>query len=755
MGNYKVKGVKHRRVKPKAVLTLLLLAVVAVVAWLQRDNIGAVVDALRHGAVLPLVGAFAAEGGRILFHAHAYTRSFRVIGYRVPLRDTVPAWFKAVFMNTVLPSGGTSGLAAVIDTARRRGVPVGSATTATIFTQTCFYLSMLFVIVVGFVVMARSGSLQVRDVLLGCIMGVAAFAFVGLLTMGHYAPGVLQRFLRWVERLVVRVLAKLRIKKQPKPWADNLVHSFSTAATEISRQPRRALAVLGSMVVAMAFDMCAFMCAGLAFGIDRPDALFGGYVTALVFNSFNVTPGGAGVVEGLASAVLVGYGYPLTVSVSAVLVYRALMYWIPLVVGGVAMYFTGAFGLGGAGAEGASEKFEKSEKDGAAAEPAARASVAAAAARMIVDDGLVYVKRRRPQTTLRERLAAFINDEMELRCVACALACAATGAVGLGAAVLPPDPVVVGAVESIAGGVHLLGVVPMAVFSYLLLVCVPGVLIHSQGNWLVAMMSLLGLGVSCALAGHSIWVMVLVIVSLALFAVWRGGFSFHGYFKSLTRLMRVLVWCVVVIVLFVAVGSLAVRGAIAPDPGAAGVVWMGFQTLLVNPSFDGVELGGNAVRFFVCARAVAVAFTLLMGVTILLVAVGKALAWRRPERREARAAARAEAEAADAERKEVRRAQRAERKAELRARLGLRPKEPERDEDVIESHDWDVLVDVDPAVAAGYSGYTYPQRDAEPEPEAEAGAGEEPAQESGLAPEPEFQPEGEPSAASQEETPSA
>lgn len=673
MADFKIKGVNRRLFKPRTLIAAVLVVALLVVAWTQRGNIASVLSAMSKGALVPLIAAAVLESVRIVFHSYAYTRSFKVIGFDVPLRLTIPAWFKAVFMNTVLPSGGTSGLAAVVDAARRRGVPVGSATSAALFTQTCFYCSMLVVIVIGFVVMAQSGTLQVRDVLIGCVMGVAAFAFLGLLAMGHYAPGLLQRFMRWVERLVVRACKAVRLKRQPGPWADSLVHSFSSAATELSRNPRRALAVFAAMLVAMAFDMLTFVASGVAFGVTRIDALFGGYVTALVFNSFNVTPGGVGVVEGLASAVLAGYGYPATQAVSAVLVYRALMYWIPFVIGGVTMHVTGAFGLGGGkAAEGSKPVGKVRSTVGAAGQrivagvsEMAEAAAAAAAARLSdVDAEPVYVHRRHPDATWHERLVSFVSDTIEFRTVVCALAVCATSVVAFVAAALPPDPVMVDVVTNHVLGHSPLDPVAMVVCAYLALMCVPGILIHDQGNWLTAMVALVGLGFATALSGHGVWASVLSIAALVVLSLCHGCFRRHGFFRSLTRLFRIMVYCVCVAVAYALVGALAVRGAIDPDPGVGGALWMGLQSLAVQPRIGGFELAEQARWFFGSVGAVRVTFTVAMLYVIGLLAARRIVDSRRPERRRAREAAHAEAQAAARRRKSERRARRAERRGE-------------------------------------------------------------------------------------------
>ena len=111
MADIRVRGIGRRKLKPKTLLGVLILATLVLFAWVRRDDIALVLDALLQGARAALVVGALFELGRVCFHALAYTRSFKVIGADVPLSQTVPAWFKAVFMNTVVPSGGASGLA--------------------------------------------------------------------------------------------------------------------------------------------------------------------------------------------------------------------------------------------------------------------------------------------------------------------------------------------------------------------------------------------------------------------------------------------------------------------------------------------------------------------------------------------------------------------------------------------------------------------------------------------------------------------
>ena len=503
MAGIRVRGVGRRKLKPKTLLGVLIVATLCLFAWVRRADIAMVADALMQGATAALVVGACFELGRVFLHALAYTRSFKVIGADVPLASTVPAWFKAVFMNTVVPSGGTSGLACIIDVARRRGVAVGSATTATLFTQTCFYLAMFLAILLGFWVMARAGTLTGRDVAVGSIMGCAALAFVALLALGHLAPGTLQRALRAVERLVVRVCTKLPfVKKAPAPWADSLVRSFSAAATSLVRNPGRAATVYLSMVAAIALDALSFFACGYAFDVTAVDALFGAYVTALVFNSFNVTPGGAGIVEGLAAAVLAGYGYPLSQALSVILCYRAFMYWIPLLVGGVMM----------------------------------RASRGSRGEQVVVASEAEGETGVEEKPSLLARFKRYACSEAGRSCLFCAALMVASACTAIGSSLMPADPALVGIVSNIVLGWHPMDARWMVVAAVLVLVCLPGIFLRDAANWLASIAALVVLGFSCVLAAHGAATVVLCLVSLAALVICNQSFAHHPYQLFFLRL---------------------------------------------------------------------------------------------------------------------------------------------------------------------------------------------------------------------------
>lgn len=627
-----VRGVQRGRTRARALLTALLVVAVAVVLWRFRSQVAGVFAALMSGSLVPMIGAAAFGAGRIVLHALSYTRSFRIVGADVGLRFTIPAWFKAVFMNTVLPSGGTSGLAAVVDAARGRGVPVGSATSAALFTQTCYYSAMFLVVVVGMAILGASGMLEARDVVFSLLMGFAALGFLSLLIFGHLTPGTLQRLMRRAERLVVRICSVLRLRA-PAPWADRVVRSFSDAASRIVGRPKQALAAAAVMVVAMALDMLAFICAGLAFGMGWLPALMGAYATALVFNSFSPTPGGVGVVEGLSAAVLAGYGYPLALALSAVLSYRALMYWIPFAIGGVAMRLTSAFASGKQEDKAdAATSDSVGEKDGAAA-----GSVGKAAARVLIrwtsPRSLVGAGGAALAAVWEMVAAALPRDSGLLEMLSTYVP----------SALVPLDPTIVIAT------------------AYLVLLCVPGLVVQDMGCWILSVASLSLLGAVSALAGNGTSAELVVLIALATLVVLHAGFMRHNFLRRVDRLGWVLLFGLGVAALYAGLGMVFLRTSLPGNVDVPHAALIGLWSLVANPGPDVVGTLGRAAWFSHSARAVSAT---LLAASVFVAALVVVSRWRRSrsprsramraynknETRVAQQVARAEREAARKER---------------------------------------------------------------------------------------------------------
>ncbi|MDQ6938212.1 MAG: lysylphosphatidylglycerol synthase domain-containing protein [Actinomycetota bacterium] len=129
---------------------------------------------------------------------------------------------------------------------------------------------------------------------------------------------------RWGRRLRGRVLPGLR--------------SAASSLRAVAAEPRRALALFGGSAGVTAGYGLALVAAVKAFGGGLPaTSIFAVYLGGSALAAVSPTPGGLGALEAALVAGLTGLGALAGPSVAAVLVYRLVTYWAP-VLPGVALY---------------------------------------------------------------------------------------------------------------------------------------------------------------------------------------------------------------------------------------------------------------------------------------------------------------------------------------------------------------------------------------------------------------------------------
>lgn len=339
----------------KGNIRLLIVGVVVVVvlafAVLRGDQLEQLAQTVRTGAPVFLALAVAAQMGKYVAQGHAYVFCFRAVDEPLRFIEGFKLVFGTFFTNTVAPSLNLAGATLVVDDSAQRGVPAGKATSAALFMQLTIDSGFVIIMAAGFIVLALTVGLQPDWLLLGLLAVALVGCLVTVMLVGGLRPDVAKRLLHPVERLANRVLT--RLKRKPLDGAiDKLVDSFSSAAKHIAKSPRHATPAFGCSIIASMCELLCFSFAGLAFGIRSPEALVCGYVVATLFAMISFVPQGVGVVE---AAVLVAFslfGVGKGPGMAAVLVYRAIVFWIPFLTGAIVVQRMGTLGKLGKGNEG-------------------------------------------------------------------------------------------------------------------------------------------------------------------------------------------------------------------------------------------------------------------------------------------------------------------------------------------------------------------------------------------------------------------
>ncbi|MDR3136572.1 MAG: flippase-like domain-containing protein [Coriobacteriales bacterium] len=328
-------------------LRKLLIGVIIVIGLaivlLRGDQFVELIQTMRGGALLPLVLAIVSQLGKYIAQAFAYAAAFKTVGVERRARDTLPLVFGAFFMNTIAPSLNMAGAGLVIDDSRKRGIAVGRATSAALLMQMSIEGGFLAIMIGGFIVLQLTGHLDPLWLLMLLFVVFLVGGMAGIMVVGRKNPSLVVSILLPVEQLVNRISQRIRRGKQIKPWAKNLVNSFSEAAGTIGHNPKKAALVFVCSIVASSCELVCFCLVGIAFGLTSPSALIGGYVVATLFAMISITPQGVGVVEVATVTLLAAYGVPATTGTAVALVYRGLVFWMPFAIGAVLIHRTKSF----------------------------------------------------------------------------------------------------------------------------------------------------------------------------------------------------------------------------------------------------------------------------------------------------------------------------------------------------------------------------------------------------------------------------
>jgi uncharacterized protein (TIRG00374 family) len=329
-------------------IRILLIGVLIVIALavilLRGDQLKELIFTMEGGDLIPLVLAIAAQFGKYISQAYAYSTAFKTVGeLNTQPREMLPLVFGSYFMNVIAPSFNTAGVMLVIDSARKRGVPAGRATSAAMLMQISVITGFIVIMIVGFIILQLAGHLAPIWFFFGMIMVFLVGAMVAVMYIGHRNPDALISLLTPIERFANRLSKRFRKGKEIAPWAQQIVDSFSEAGGKIRENPRQALQVFAFSILASTFELGCFCLVGIAFGLTAAPILVGGYVVATLFSWVAITPQGVGVVEAMLVVALAASRVNTAMATAIALTYRGIVFWMPFAIGAVLIHRTSSF----------------------------------------------------------------------------------------------------------------------------------------------------------------------------------------------------------------------------------------------------------------------------------------------------------------------------------------------------------------------------------------------------------------------------
>lgn len=306
-----------------------LLAVAFVVQFLVLPQLADAREALDMlGGVRAgwLVAGVVLEAAAIASYAQL-TRTLLPAGSRPPFKRLLAITLSTLGLSHVVPGGSAVGSSLGYRLLGNEGVR-GTDAAFAIATQGVGSAIVLNILLwVGLVVSIPSRGfdpLYGTAALLGALLLGAVGGAVALLTKGEDR----------VAAAVCRVADHLPLLHGPEVAA--VLRRVATRLRELAADPHLLARATGWATLNWILDAAALWVFLAAFGYHAGlDGLVISYGLANVVAALPITPGGLGVVEGMLTATLVGFGSPRDLAILGVVSYRLVNFWLPIPLGAV------------------------------------------------------------------------------------------------------------------------------------------------------------------------------------------------------------------------------------------------------------------------------------------------------------------------------------------------------------------------------------------------------------------------------------
>lgn len=243
--------------------------------------------------------------------------ALRHAGYRMRLSGFASLGLAKLFVDQALPTGGASGTVLVAASLRNRGVPLRIAFFAMLVGLFSYYAAYLTAAVASFAIIWTSHRMGAALASAFAVFAIVALAIpVAVIALKSVSERYIPEWLK--RRRTVRII---------------LMEMAEAPVFELMNLPLF-LGAFGFQLAVILLDAATLWLAFRAIGVSvDPLVAFAGMVSGSIGATIGPAPLGLGTYEGSAVAVLSILGVPVAPSLTAVVVFRGLSFWLPMLPG--------------------------------------------------------------------------------------------------------------------------------------------------------------------------------------------------------------------------------------------------------------------------------------------------------------------------------------------------------------------------------------------------------------------------------------
>jgi uncharacterized protein (TIRG00374 family) len=309
-------GKRNRWQKANIICGLLLLATLIVVLT-HLDDERRFLVLLTHLTPAWFLAAAGCQVGTYICAAAVWHGVLRRAGVPIRLRVLVPLGLAKLFVDQIVPTAGVGGTMLVVHGLVRRGVPLPFATAALLVDLLSFYIAHTLAVLLALGIIWVHHDLP--PVLLTLVVLFAIIAVGIPLTILRLNRRGSRTMPPWVLRL---------------PLLTRVVQAMAVAPADILRDRWLLLQTSGLQFAIVALDAATLEVMLRAVGHTlAPAAVFASFTMSALLAIVGIIPGGLGLFEGGAVAMLRWFDVPVEAGLAATLLLRTWTLWLPMAPG--------------------------------------------------------------------------------------------------------------------------------------------------------------------------------------------------------------------------------------------------------------------------------------------------------------------------------------------------------------------------------------------------------------------------------------
>jgi uncharacterized protein (TIRG00374 family) len=275
----------------------------------------------------------------------SFRTAFAIVGVESRVRDLLPLLFSSVLVSVVAPSGGASCAALFVDHSARRGQSPGRTAAGVLLQHIASMTAFMLILSAGLVYLGAQRGLQLYHIAAALLLLMVVSLITGVLVLAMRYPLLLRRLFGQLQRGINALVRKIKnVTLITDEWVEVHTSEFIEAGAAIIAQPRWLLMTLAVLLAAHLVNMGVLYSLFLAFSQSiQIGPLVAGYAIGILFLIISVTPQGVGIVEGIMPLTFASLGVPASAATIAVLAFRGLTLWLPLLLGFLLLRRTGLF----------------------------------------------------------------------------------------------------------------------------------------------------------------------------------------------------------------------------------------------------------------------------------------------------------------------------------------------------------------------------------------------------------------------------